>query len=113
MLSENFAAALLSLSGHAALCADLGLMRNHQLRDDVAEVIARTRFFAARYAHRDAAQKAFSRKGWARLTWRQRCRSLERVTGVAAPTFHAALGPRGARTTPSLLAPGATLASNS
>ena len=69
--------------------------------DDVAEVIARTRFFAARYAHRDATQKAFSRKGWARLTWRQRCRSLERVTGVAAPTFHAALGPRGARTTPS------------
>jgi structural maintenance of chromosome 4 len=40
MLSENFAAALLSLSGNAALCADLGLMRNHQLRDDVAEVIS-------------------------------------------------------------------------
>ena len=47
MLSENFAAALLSLSGNAALCADLGLMRNHQLRDDVAEVISQRRSSAA------------------------------------------------------------------
>ena len=55
--------------------------------DASADVVARTRWFASPMASREATQSSIDFRRFAKMSWRQRCLALHRLTRVAAPSF--------------------------
>jgi|TARA_B110000208_G_scaffold108843_1_gene134711 hypothetical protein len=77
---------LLGIHAHLPLTATLQLVE--MLAGDAsADVVARTRWFASPMASREATQSSIDFRRFAKMSWRQRCLALHRLTRVAAPSF--------------------------